>query len=70
MTDLESPTWHREDSQAFMWLGDKPWAWFGLGMVGFVAYIYVLNRVLLVVWRAFLGTVPSTTYLTKVAKLL
>ncbi|EEU35805.1 uncharacterized protein NECHADRAFT_55741 [Fusarium vanettenii 77-13-4] len=70
MTDLESATWHREDAQAFMWLGDKPWAWFGLGVVGLVACIYVLNRVLLVVWRAFLGTVHSTSYLTKVAKLL
>lgn len=65
--DLESATWHREDARAFMWLGDRPWAWFGLGVVGLFACIYVLNRVLLVVWRTFLPTVYSTIYLTKVA---
>lgn len=51
ITDLESCTWHRNDAQVLMWLGDRPWTWFGLGLIGLFVGLYLLNVVLLFVWN-------------------
>ncbi|KAL1867139.1 hypothetical protein VTK73DRAFT_4333 [Phialemonium thermophilum] len=52
ITDLESSTWHRKDTKLLMWLGERPWSWFGLGAVGLVIGVYVFNRALLLLCKA------------------
>ena len=69
ITDLESSSWHQADAPALMWLGQRPWAWFGLAVVGLVSGLYVSNQVLLMVCGAFLHKVPSVMYQIKQAKI-
>ncbi|KIM95623.1 glycosyltransferase family 32 protein [Oidiodendron maius Zn] len=68
ITDLESSSWHQADAPALMWLGQRPWAWFGLTVVGLVSGLYVSNQVLLMVYGAFLHKVPYAMYQIKQAK--
>ncbi|CAM1502435.1 Fc.00g044190.m01.CDS01 [Cosmosporella sp. VM-42] len=69
ITDLESCTWHRDDAKAIMWLGDRPWTWYGLGAIAFVGGLYILNNLLLAVYKAFIRKASSVTYNLKLAKL-
>ncbi|KAF5540145.1 glycosyltransferase family 32 [Fusarium mexicanum] len=46
MVDFETATWHQSDAQVLMWLGDRPWTWFSLGIIGVIAGIYTFNCVL------------------------
>ena len=46
ITDLESASWHQGDAKALMWIGTRPWTWFGMGAIGLVAGLYVVNRML------------------------
>ncbi|VZH89530.1 unnamed protein product [Fusarium fujikuroi] len=46
MTDFETATWHQSDAQVLKWLGDRPWTWFSLGIIGVTAGIYTFNCVL------------------------
>ncbi|KAF4978652.1 hypothetical protein FDECE_18177, partial [Fusarium decemcellulare] len=47
ITDLEACSWHHADAQALMWIGDRPFIWFGLGAIGLAAGIHVTNHFLL-----------------------
>ena len=58
MTDFETATWHQSDAQVLKWLGDRPWTWFSLGIIGVTAGIYTFNCVL------------SRTFMTFYRKLL
>ncbi|KAF4969426.1 hypothetical protein FSARC_3357 [Fusarium sarcochroum] len=51
ITDLQTATWHGTDAHVLKWLADKPLIWFVLGAVGVVGGIYVLNKVLLFLYR-------------------
>lgn len=68
ITDLESSTWHQNDTQVLMWLGERPWAWYALGVLGLITSLYLLNQAILLVFRG-LRKVPSATYM-KLSKLL
>jgi inositol phosphorylceramide mannosyltransferase catalytic subunit len=46
ITDLESATWHQSDAKALMWIGTRPWTWFGMGAIGLIAGLFVVNRLL------------------------
>ncbi|CAK7206812.1 CSG1/SUR1-like protein [Sporothrix eucalyptigena] len=46
ITDLESGTWHQSDAKALMWIGTRPWTWFGMGAIGLVLGLFVVNRLL------------------------
>lgn len=46
ITDLESGTWHQADAKALMWIGTRPWTWFGMGAIGLIAGLFVVNRLL------------------------
>ncbi|KAH6984331.1 nucleotide-diphospho-sugar transferase [Ilyonectria sp. MPI-CAGE-AT-0026] len=70
ITDLESCTWHQEDAQLLMWLGERPWAWFSLGGIGLVAGIYLTNCALMSVWKTLTQKASTVTYNTKSAKLV
>lgn len=50
ITDLESSTWHRSDTNVFTWIGERPWTWFTMGLTGFVAGLYVFNHLLIFIW--------------------
>jgi mannosyltransferase OCH1-like enzyme len=52
ITDLETASWHHRDAQILMWLGDKPWAWFVLGMLGLGAGMYTFNYMMARVLKA------------------
>lgn len=69
ITDLESSTWHQADAKALMWLGERPWAWFGLGAVGVLAGLYLINQVLLMIYEALFHKLPSITHI-KLGKLV
>jgi mannosyltransferase OCH1-like enzyme len=69
ITDLESSTWHRTDTQFIMWLGDRPWTWFALGGVGLCIGIYIFNFLLLRSYR-ILRNIPYATRNSKLAKLI
>ncbi|KAL6414179.1 glycosyltransferase family 32 [Ilyonectria robusta] len=67
ITDLESCTWHQEDAQLLMWLGERPWAWFSLGGIGLVAGIYLTNCALMSVWKTLTQKASTVNYNTKSA---
>lgn len=46
MTDLESSTWHRADTKVLMWIGNRPYTWFGMGAIGLLAGLLIFNRLL------------------------
>lgn len=69
ITDLESSTWHKADAKVLMWIGERPWTWFGMGAIGLVAGLWVLNHLMLMVCKA-LRKVPPVTYNIKMAKLI
>lgn len=54
ITDLESSSWHRADAKALMWIGSRPWTWFTMGAVGVGLCLYVLNRVLMILFEFLL----------------
>lgn len=68
ITDLESSTWHRADAKVLMWIGDRRWTWFGMGAIGLVAGLYVLNNVLMIVFKLTLRIGQSALYSNKLAK--
>lgn len=67
ITDLESSTWHRADANVLMWIGHRPWSWFGMGAIGLVAGLYIFNHVLMILFES-LRKVLSGTYSIKLAK--
>lgn len=69
ITDLESSTWHRKDTQALMWLGQRPWSWFLMGALGVVVGAYLVNLALLACFRA-VRKVPAVSAGSKLAKLI
>ena len=68
ITDLEGGSWHKGDTQALMWVGERPWIWFALGGIGLAAGLYVLNHVMLLAARG-LGKRRSLAGYAKIAKL-
>ncbi|CAK7566043.1 MAG: CSG1/SUR1-like protein [Sporothrix epigloea] len=46
ITDLESGTWHQGDAKALMWIGTRPWTWFGMGAIGLAVGLFIVNRML------------------------
>ncbi|KAF4983101.1 hypothetical protein FZEAL_1411 [Fusarium zealandicum] len=68
MTDLESCSWHHDDAKLLMWLGNKPFIWFGLGAIVTVGVLLVINRGLMLLWKG-LDKLPSVPDNMKVAKL-
>lgn len=50
-TNIESGTWHRADANVFMWIGDKPWIWFGAGTIVLVSGLCILDYVLISIFR-------------------
>lgn len=55
ITDLQSGTWHRADAKILMWMGERPWVWFALGTLVLVAGLYVIDRLMLLVYARFRG---------------
>ncbi|RSL67406.1 hypothetical protein CEP51_012651 [Fusarium floridanum] len=51
ITDLQTSTWYRADARVLKWLANKPLIWFVLGIVGVVGGVYLLNKVLLLIYR-------------------
>lgn len=47
ITDLESSSWHRNDTRVLMWLGERPWTWYTMGAVGLVIGLTIVNRMAL-----------------------
>lgn len=47
ITDLESSSWHRSDTHILMWMGERPWTWYTLGVFGLLIGVTLLNRLLL-----------------------
>lgn len=68
ITDLESSTWHRSDTQILMWLGERPWTWYTLGVLGLLASLCLLNQFILFVYRG-IRKAPYAAYV-KSAKLI
>lgn len=48
---LQSSTWHGADARALIWLGDRPWTWFALGLVGMAMGLWLISRTLLFIFR-------------------
>ncbi|CAI6092291.1 unnamed protein product [Clonostachys chloroleuca] len=44
ITDLESSTWHTGDARVLMWLGDRPWTWYGLAVIGCLIGFGLVNH--------------------------
>ncbi|CAI7576452.1 unnamed protein product [Penicillium pancosmium] len=55
ITDLQSGTWHQADAKILMWMGERPWVWFALGTLVLVAGLYVIDRLMLLVYARFRG---------------
>lgn len=62
--DLETKSWHHSDAQALMWLGKRPYVWFGLGGVGLLVGLSIINCLL----RRWLFSRPSAMNMTQEAK--
>lgn len=58
--DLEASSWHHGDTKTLMWLGDRPWVWFVLIVVGVIIGCQVINWGLMKAWnrlnKLFAGT--------------
>ncbi|KAM0330812.1 hypothetical protein ACHAQA_003767 [Verticillium albo-atrum] len=50
MTDLEGQSWHHGDTQAMMWIGERPWVWYLMGAIGLAVGTYIVNFFLLLAW--------------------
>ncbi|KAH8672365.1 nucleotide-diphospho-sugar transferase [Ilyonectria robusta] len=68
ITDLEDSSWHHGDTSTLMFVGDRPWIWFGLGALGLGIGLHIINQGLLLACKG-LGKLPSVTSI-KVAKLI
>lgn len=68
ITDLESSSWHRADAKVLMWFGFRPWTWFTMGAIGLIVYLYVLNRMLMIVFEFLLCRVPHSIWNLRLAK--
>ncbi|CRK29850.1 Mannosyl phosphorylinositol ceramide synthase CSH1 like protein [Verticillium longisporum] len=51
LTDLEGQSWHHGDTQAMMWIGERPWVWYLMGAIGLAVGTYIVNFFLLLVWN-------------------
>ncbi|KAF7559247.1 hypothetical protein G7046_g4908 [Stylonectria norvegica] len=70
ITDLASCTWHQDDAKALMWIGDRPWSWYAIGVVGLTVGLWILNNGLLRIWKSLLPRATSVTDSIKLAKLV
>ncbi|RSM15387.1 hypothetical protein CDV31_004977 [Fusarium ambrosium] len=48
--DLQTSTWYRADARVLKWLANKPLIWLVLGTVGVIGGVYLLNKVLLLIY--------------------
>lgn len=64
LTDLESGTWHQADAKVLMWIGYRPWTWFGMGAIGLVIGLYVLNRLLRILCKSLCRLLSGTIALS------
>lgn len=53
ITDLEGCSWHHGDTKTLMWVGDRPWIWFGLGAIGLAIGLHIINYLLLRALKRF-----------------
>jgi mannosyltransferase OCH1-like enzyme len=67
ITDLQSSSWHHADAQMFMWIGERPWLWFTMGAFVLLAGLYIVDRLLLLVYALF-RKAPSDIYGIKLDK--
>ncbi len=67
--DLQTSSWHGTDALVALWLEHRPWARFGLGTLGTVVAIYLINRALLTVGGALLRKVQPSAHTPKPVKL-
>ena len=67
ITDLESATWHSSDAKILMWIGERPWVWFALGIVPLATGLLLLNYTLRWFCRCWLlrGDLPGNLKLFK-----
>lgn len=63
LTDLESGTWHQADAKVLMWIGNQPWTWFGMGAIGLVIGLYVLNHLLRILCKEICRFLSGTVVL-------
>jgi mannosyltransferase OCH1-like enzyme len=68
ITDLESSTWHRADAKVLMWIGNRPWTWFGMGGFGLFIYLCLFNRLLMRMLEYLLCKAPGGVGNLKLAK--
>lgn len=68
ITDLEASSWHHGDTKTLMWLGDRPWVWLILIIIGTIIGCQVINWGLMKLWRS-LCKLSSGSDEGKVAKL-
>ena len=68
ITDLEAASWHQGDAQTLMFIGERPWIWYGLGGVGLCIGLYFINKLIVLIWTR-LGFIQDVADSTKVAKL-
>lgn len=68
ITDLEASSWHHGDTQALMWIGERPWIWFGLGAIGLAIGLHIINKGLMLAFKGFDKAADAADEM-KVAKL-
>lgn len=67
ITDLESSTWHHADTKVLVWIGERPWIWFSMGLVALAAGLVPFNCLLISLYD-FARMNPSEAIDFKVSK--